>query len=594
MSSPRIFRTDKKSSQPSSTLPLTSDYPVEFDPSGAPLEVHRVPHDQVTSLTEEQRNEVFTKVLAAINPQAPRSLTRFDYGEASYKAVGGQSQLAVHFVMDGLLIHAESEEAREQKEWLAANKDRVVELRSTATDTNDEREGGSSSPPMSPSARPRLDDDETAPPPPAAVNDKALKNQFNYSERGNQTVNGSMRDREVVTEPPPCVEFGGEVTYWEIYDAYCDALDKEISQREAKEKPKKKASDEDDDAPPTASAPFAANDLVLTSSACAWALKTMERLVNQNAEAAAFHDYKYPDEPLPSPSPPPPTKKGAPTLAPPVARGPFLPVWKFSHPEAKGLTVTSVAFNPLFSDLFAVSYGSYEFGPAAGKRGLVCVYTLKNVGYPEYMVRPAGAVMSVDWHAQHAALLVCGMYGGDVGVWDVRKGGDPVYHSDDPRLKHADCVWQVKWAADDPATPTPTSLHFYSVSGDGRVSDWQLKKNELQVEDVLRLTPTSASSTVSSSSSPAPSASGGPHRHCGGGVASTSTGTCRTCFCWARRRDRSRCTRRRTTRSTSARTWATTWRCTRWCGVPTTRACFCRPPPTGRSSCGRCTARRQS
>ena len=528
LTSPRIFRTDKKSSlPPSSTLPLSSDYPTEFDPSGAPLEVHRIPHDQVTSLTEEQKQEVFTKVLSAINPQAPRSLTRFDYGEASYRAVGGQSQLAVHFVMDGLLIHNESEEAREQKDWLAANKDRVVELRSTGADTAEEREGGSSSPPMSPSVRPRADDEEAAGAG-GGVNERALKNQFNYSERGNQTVNGSMRDREVVTEPPPCVEFGGEVTYWEVYDAYCDALDKEISQREAKEKPKKKTSDDDDDGAPhpsstppsssSSSAPSAASELILTSPACAWALKTMERLVNQNAEAAAFHDYKYPDEPLPSPSPPPPApttttiKKILPTLAPPTLRGPFLPLWKFTHPDAKGLTVTSVAFNPLFPDLFAVSYGSYEFGPAAAKRGLVCVYTLKNVGYPEYMVRPEGAVMTVDWHGQHAALLVCGMYGGDVSVWDVRRGAgcEAVYRSDDPRLKHADCVWQVKWAVEgdgsSAASSPPAPLHFYSVSGDGRVSDWTLKKNELQVEDILRLTPTSTSSTTSSSSSPAPSA----------------------------------------------------------------------------------------
>ena len=50
------------------------------------------------------------------------------------------------------------------------------------------------------------------------VNDKALKNQFNYSERGNQTINHTLRDREVVTEPPPCVTFGGQVTHWEIFD----------------------------------------------------------------------------------------------------------------------------------------------------------------------------------------------------------------------------------------------------------------------------------------------------------------------------------------------------------------------------------------
>ena len=554
MASPRIFRVDKKSALSSGSLqsPSSSSHEyAEFDASGAPQEVHRVPTDQISSLSEEQKNEVFTKVLSAVNPQAARGLTRFDYAEASYKAVPAQSQLAVHFVLDGLLIHTESDEAREQREWLAANKDRVVELRSAGTDTNDEREATGATPPMSPAMRQRSEDDgasagagEGAEGAGGAVSDKALKNQFNYSERGNQTVNGSMRDREVVTEPPPCVEFGGQVTHWEIFDTYCDALDKEISQREAKEKPKKKNSEDDDDdlaplPPSTASASLfssslssslpsaasssassassAALDRILLSPSCALALKTMERLVNQNAEAAAFHDYRFSDELLlPSPSPPPalpPGKKASQAsavAAPP--KGPFLPLWKFSHPEAKGLTVTSIAFNPLFSDLFAVSYGSYDFGQASSKRGLVCVYTLKNVGYPEYIIRPSGAVMSVDWHRSHAALLVCGLYGGHVGVWDVRApGGEVLYESDDPRLKHSDVVWQVKWAADDAAQQQQQGgqqpLHFFSVSGDGRVSDWAMKKNELQVEDVLRLTPASASSTVSSSSSPAVSSS---------------------------------------------------------------------------------------
>ena len=56
---------------------------------------------------------MFTKTITAANPQVARQLTRFDYADGQYRPVGGQSQLAVHFVMDGVLIHVESDEAKE-------------------------------------------------------------------------------------------------------------------------------------------------------------------------------------------------------------------------------------------------------------------------------------------------------------------------------------------------------------------------------------------------------------------------------------------------------------------------------------------------
>ena len=446
--------------------------------------------------------------------------------------------------MDGVLIHVESDEAKEQKEWLAVNKDRIVDIKSSSTDTAADDISGS--PPMSPSARTRgggggeeEEEDGKGSEVAAAgpVNDKALKNQFNYSERGNQTINNTLRDREVVTEPPPCVTFGGQVTHWEIFDTYCESLEKEISQRERNEKSKKKVSEEEDeDEQPVGRATdmlaggevvdsvWARNDEILTSASCQLALKTMERLVNQNAEAAAFHDYKYHDDPtsllansaavLPVANGKAGAKKAAahaaaallanPSAAPHASKGPFLPLWKFSHPDAKSLTVTSIAFNPHFSDLFAVAYGSYEFGMVNGRRGLVAVYTLKNVSYPEYLMDvPGGGVLSADWHTTYPWLLVVGCYDGNVSVLDVRakKGQELLYSSDNPKLKHTDCVWQVRWSTDD-AREQP--LHFYSVSADGRVSNWLMKKNELQVDDVLRLTP---NQPTPSTSSPPPATS---------------------------------------------------------------------------------------
>ena len=49
--------------------------------------------------------------------------------------------------------------------------------------------------------------------------------------------------------------------------------------------------------------------------------------------------------------------------------------------------------------------------------------------------------------------------------------------------KHTDPVWQVKWNQDE----TMKDLNFYSISSDGRVTNWSLMKNKLEAEEVVKL-----------------------------------------------------------------------------------------------------------
>jgi len=53
-----------------------------------------------------------------------------------------------------------------------------------------------------------------------------------------------------------------------------------------------------------------------------------------------------------------------------------MPLWQFQCDAAKNRTVTAVAWNPEFTDLFAVAYGSYDFAKQ-DEDGLICCYTLK-------------------------------------------------------------------------------------------------------------------------------------------------------------------------------------------------------------------------
>lgn len=181
----------------------------------------------------------------------------------------------------------------------------------------------------------------------------------------------------------------------------------------------------------------------------------------------------------------------------------------------------------MYSDLFAVGYGSYDFQKQGS--GLVCLFSLKNSTHPEVIIPTPSGVMTIDFHPEHPWLIAVGLYDGSVAVYDVRrKNAAPLYASTDPQVKHTDPVWQVRWEAahavatdaEGPTSPTSKAkveaakataapaakpragaasagsagragvgkvLNFFSVSSDGRVTNWILSKNELVHEEVAEL-----------------------------------------------------------------------------------------------------------
>lgn len=78
------------------------------------------------------------------------------------------------------------------------------------------------------------------------------------------------------------------------------------------------------------------------------ALKIMERMIVQNADEEKFEDYKYYEDTAEE-------TVGGPKV------GSVLPLWRFSTERSRKKHVTSICWNPKYSDLFAVGYGSYDF-----------------------------------------------------------------------------------------------------------------------------------------------------------------------------------------------------------------------------------------
>lgn len=386
-------------------------------------------------LNEKELGEEFTRILNANNPHAPQNISRYSNKDNTFKTVANMEHVSFHFEFDGYLIYSANEEGDEQ---------------------NDETMGGE--PIMG--AGEIFEEEQRAKQP--------LRNQFNYSERAAQTVNNPYRERSTNTEPPPQRPFSHTVNQWSIYDDYLE--DAHLKEKAAKEKAKGAGAGKNKDEEKNGTLPdIHADDLYYKNGELRKAMVITERMANQNSFDDISQDYKYWEDASDELG----DKKS----------GSLLPLWKFQFQKEKQKQITAVCWSPIFPDLFAVGYGSYDFshqGP-----GMVVLFTLKNPSFPEFIYQTESGVMSVHIHPQHPSMIAVGLYDGGVLVYNIQaKTDQPVFKSSSKSGgKHSDPVWQVSWQKDD----LDDNLVFFSVSSDGRVIQWTLLKNQLLHTDVISL-----------------------------------------------------------------------------------------------------------
>ncbi|XP_010792920.1 dynein intermediate chain 2, ciliary [Notothenia coriiceps] len=419
------------------------------------------PPDQL-ELSEAELKEEITRILTANNPHAPQNIVRYSFKERSYKPTSAVDQMAVHFVLEGSLLHEDSDEARR----LRAKEGLPEETATVDTGVEpDEDEPETSDTPVEDGGEVEEAGEEDRPDSVASKTDRKepkVTNQFNFSERASQTLNNPLRERSCQTEPPPRCTFTATATQWDIYDAYVEELQK---QETNKEKQKAVASKKDNDKgkKKTLLMETQTDDITKVGKAS----KIFERMVNQNSFDDIAQDFKYFED------------------ASDEFRdqeGTLLPLWKFQYDKAKRLSVTALCWNKKYQDLFAVGMGSYDFSKQG--RGMLVYYSLKNSAYPEFIYPTPSGVLCLDIHEQHSYLVAVGFYDGCVAVYNNKEdGSEPMYKSTAKTGKHTDPVWQVRWQSDD----MDNNHNFCSVSSDGRVVSWTLVKNELVFTDIIRL-----------------------------------------------------------------------------------------------------------
>nr|XP_027228347.1 dynein intermediate chain 2, ciliary-like [Penaeus vannamei] len=199
------------------------------------------------------------------------------------------------------------------------------------------------------------------------------------------------------------------------------------------------------------------------------AVMTLERMVNQNIFDDVTQDYKYWED----------ISDEHRNL-----EGSLLPLWKFTCEGARFFTVSDICWSPFYHDLFIAAYMSEKedgHEPTEGE-GMICLFTLKNPGIPERVFQSPCGVTSVQFHPSRASILAAGREDGVVIVYDIRS---PVVartvSSSAVDGKHLLPVCQVQWVSTDPGE----NLCFYSVSQDGRISQWLVLSSSLQHEDVF-------------------------------------------------------------------------------------------------------------
>ncbi|XP_015178920.1 PREDICTED: dynein intermediate chain 2, ciliary isoform X1 [Polistes dominula] len=414
------------------------------------------PDDQL-QLTETELQEEIARVLTVHNTRIPDSLVEWSWKLREFIRLPDPPNVVTLMSVPGTILRKDSEEAKVQIAGgiVAENHDDGLTFDTRQEDVLDkyadeEYEGEYE-------YEAELGENEYQ-----RERHKKIPNQFNFCERAALTYENPMRDMSTQTLPPPTALFNTHVFQWTIFDEYQEDYMQQQREKERerrlpvtqvrREDIKKKEQMEN----------IEMYDRMIKAA------KTLERMVNQNIFDEIAQDYRYWDDPSDE------FKDG---------EGSLLPLWKFHYEPTKKHDITDVCFNARYYDLFAVAYGTLTFSSPI-KNGSVCLFSLKNPSYPEWICPIESPVMCLDFSIQHPHLLVIGMKDGSVAVYNIMlPPTGPQYKSNDVTQKHGGIVWEVRWAPDT----QEGNLAFYSVSIDGKINFWVLNQKELGLTTVMTL-----------------------------------------------------------------------------------------------------------
>jgi len=155
------------------------------------------------------------------------------------------------------------------------------------------------------------------------------------------------------------------------------------------------------------------------------------------------------------------------------------PLFTFECPEVAGRQVTCIDINSKNTDLIAAGYGEFDIDCSKDnqmkdpfKPGYLCFWTLKNPTFPEKMIKTDHSITCCQFSKKQPHLIAVGDSHGNIAIYNIRSNSSkPIAESKDMDGKHSDIIWELQWVVRE-----GKGEFLISISGDGRIIEWSMKK----------------------------------------------------------------------------------------------------------------------
>lgn len=148
-------------------------------------------------------------------------------------------------------------------------------------------------------------------------------------------------------------------------------------------------------------------------------------------------------------------------------------LFKFRCDVTDGRQVSCMDINSANPDLIAVGYGEYDIDCTQQlKPGIIAFWTLKNPTFPEKIIYTDHSVTCLQFSKKNAHWIAAGDSHGNIQIYNIRSDDlTPIAESKDLEGKHTDIIWELQWVDRDTKGEA-----LVTISGDGRVIDWHMKR----------------------------------------------------------------------------------------------------------------------
>uniref|UniRef100_A0A6P7G3A7 Dynein intermediate chain 2, axonemal n=1 Tax=Diabrotica virgifera virgifera TaxID=50390 RepID=A0A6P7G3A7_DIAVI len=132
--------------------------------------------------------------------------------------------------------------------------------------------------------------------------------------------------------------------------------------------------------------------------------------------------------------------------------------------------VTHISWSPDNQTKLAISHCNLVFQTVVAKQAHVSyIWEVENPNRPLITLKPEQSIVCLEYNQKDPHILASGQVNGQVAIWDIRKGAEPVEMSIREN-SFVDPVLNVLWIN------SKTGTEFFSSSSDGQIKWWDTRK----------------------------------------------------------------------------------------------------------------------